>query len=105
MSPGGKNIWRTKRFQRFNYFILERLSLLEKTALVDDIRALPRGVRAYIGSINDLRNAVAHAFFPENLKGDRTSYKGRDIFTLDGLRALRADREPTITLLSRRAFR
>jgi hypothetical protein len=79
--------------------------VLEKMALVNDIRALPRGVRAYVGAVNDLRNAVAHAFFPESLKGDRTSYKGRDIFTLDGFRALRADREPAIDVLWRRAFR
>ena len=104
-TPGGKNVWRTKRFRRFDYFILERLSVLEKMALVNDIRALPRGVRAYVGAVNDLRNAVAHAFFPESLKGDRTSYKGRDIFTLDGFRALRADREPAIDVLWRRAFR
>jgi hypothetical protein len=103
-SAGGRSAWRTRRFQRFNHFILERLYLLEKLALVRDIRPLPRAVVTYVQSVNDLRNAVAHAFFPENLRGERTSYRKLDVFTIEGFRALRADRDPTISLLMRRAY-
>lgn len=99
-----RKLWRTKRFQRFNYFILERLYLQQKLALVKDIARVPKDVVAYIDRLNDLRNAVAHAFFPENLRGDRTKYKGLDVFTLEGFSRLRADRETAVEFLSKRAF-
>ena len=103
-AAGGRKLWRTKRFQRFNHFILERLYVQQKLALARDIRPLPRESVTYVDKINDLRNAVAHAFFPENLRGKRTSYKGRDVFTIDGFRALREDRDAALAPLFRRAY-
>lgn len=103
-SPGGAQAWRSRRFQRFNYFILEKLYLQQKLALVRDIRPLPRNVVSYVGKLNDIRNAVAHSFFPENLRGKRTTYKGIDIFTIAGFKVFRADREPAARLLMRRAY-
>lgn len=103
-APGGRRLWRTKRFQRFNYFILERMSLLQKFALVRDIHRVPRPVVSYVEKVNDLRNAVAHSFFPENLRGGRTRYQGVDVFTVDGFMALRDAREPAIAFLHARAF-
>jgi hypothetical protein len=50
-----------------------------------------------------MRNAVAHAFFPENLKGRRTRYKGVDVFSIEGYRGFRADLEPVVAILMRRA--
>jgi hypothetical protein len=55
----------------------------------------------YIDKVNDLRNAVAHAFLPENLRGKRTTYKNLDVFTIAGFRALRTDREPVLEILFR----
>jgi len=90
------HLWRTKKFERFNYYILEKMSLLEKLAFVKDVYKVPRAVAADVESINAIRNAVAHAFFPENLKAQRTKqaseprklvgprYKGTDIFTFPG---------------------
>jgi hypothetical protein len=83
--------WRTKRFQRFNYYILERLSLPHKLDLVKEIRRVPTKVSSDIMAINDLRNALAHAFFPENLRRyrpNKPAYKGKMIFTLSGLEVL-----------------
>jgi hypothetical protein len=96
-------LWRTKRFQRFNHFILERLYLLQKLALVKDLIEVPREVVTYMEKLNDLRNAVAHSFFPENLRGKRTTYRGLDIFTLDGFRTLQEDRQPAATFVMQRA--
>lgn len=97
------SLWKTKKFERFNYFILEKMSLMEKLAFVKDILTVPRAVAADIENINAIRNAVAHAFFPENLRAYRTKrraafrrlsgphYKGLDIFTLDGFNRFLSD--------------
>lgn len=90
-------LWRTKKFERFNYFVLEKMSMLEKLAFVKDVYILPKAIAADIEAINAIRNALAHAFFPENLRVYRTKrgagsrtvtgprYKGVDIFTFDGV--------------------
>ena|ERR1022692_2986626 len=49
----------------FNYFILEKMSLMEKLAFVKDVYTVSRAIAADIESINAIRNALAHAFFPE----------------------------------------
>ena len=30
-------LWKTRKFERFNYFILEKMSLMEKLAFVKDV--------------------------------------------------------------------
>jgi hypothetical protein len=97
-------LWRTRRFQRFNHFILERLYLLQKLALVKDLMKVPREVVTYMVKLNDLRNAVAHSFFPENLRGKRTTYRGVDIFTLGRFEMLMEDRQPAADFIMRRAY-
>jgi hypothetical protein len=83
-------LWRTKKFQNFNYYILERLSLIEKLELVKTFyREIPGNIVKDIYILNDLRNAVAHAFFVEDLrkykKEGKAVYKGKDIFTVEGV--------------------
>ena len=90
-------LWKTKKFERFNYFILEKMSLMEKLAFVKDVYMMSKATAADVEAINAIRNAVAHAFFPENLRAYRTKqgsasrkltgprYKGVDIFTFDGI--------------------
>ena len=41
---------------------------------------------ADIERLNALRNGLAHAFFPENLKKSKPEWKGKKIFSLEGLR-------------------
>jgi hypothetical protein len=77
--------WRTKKFQNFNYYILEPLPLIKKFELLNDVMDIPKTIGTNLYAMNDLRNALAHAFFPENLrryrsKGERDpSYKGQSI--------------------------
>lgn len=99
MFDGGKfiKLWKTKKFERFNYFIVEKMSLMEKLAFAKDVYAVPKRIAADIDAINAIRNALAHAFFPENLRAYRTKhgsafgrlvgphYKGVDIFTANGV--------------------
>lgn len=93
---GFSKLWKTKKFERFNYFVLERLALMEKFVLVKEIKDVPRFLEDTIPQVNALRNAMAHAFFPENLRAYRAkktiqrrevaaTYKGIDIFTLAGI--------------------
>jgi hypothetical protein len=93
---GFNKLWKTKKFERFNYFVLEKMSVMEKLSFVKDVYIVPKGIAADIEAINAIRNALAHAFFPENLRAYRTKstsyrkwmgphYKGIDIFTHRGV--------------------
>ncbi len=76
---GFAQLWKTRRFRTFNHFVLERLYLLQKLDLVRDIHDIPRPVVADLSALNDLRNAIAHSFFPQNRR--RTpEWKGQSIF-------------------------
>jgi hypothetical protein len=38
-----------------------------------------------------LRDDIAHAFFPENLRSSKPTWKGKNIFSLDGITAFVED--------------
>ncbi len=78
-------LWKTKKFQNFNYNVLEGLFLLEKLRYVKSFKMIPKTIAKNIEQINVLRNGLAHAFFPENLKRSKPIYKGKSIFTLEGI--------------------
>jgi len=86
-------LWKTKKFQGFNYNILEGLFLLEKLRYVKSFRKIPKKIAKDIDKINTLRNGLAHAFFPENLKRSKPIYKGKSIFTLKGINQFVDDME------------
>jgi hypothetical protein len=67
----GKDVikqWKTKKFRRFNYYVIERLYMTQKLAFLKDVYDVPKEIAGKIEEINALRNALAHAFFPENLR-------------------------------------
>jgi hypothetical protein len=78
-------LWKTQKFRNFNYYILEVLSLTAKLRLVKSITKVPKTVAADIEALNALRNGLAHAFFPENLRSAKPMYKGKNIFSREGL--------------------
>lgn len=78
-------LWKTQRFQTFNYYILEVLSLSEKLRLVKSFQKLPKPVAANIESLNALRNGVAHSYLPENLRSYKPSWRGLNIYSSEGL--------------------
>jgi len=86
-----KQLWRTKKFQRFNHYVIEKLSLLEKLHYVKSFTKIPKGIIADIERLNSLRNGLAHSFFPENLRSSKPRWKGQTIFSLDGIKAFGAD--------------
>jgi hypothetical protein len=85
---GFVKLWKTKKLKNFNYYILEVLSLTEKLRLVKSIIMVPKAVSADVEALNALRNGLAHAFFPENLRSGKPVYKGHDIFSSGGLQRL-----------------
>jgi len=97
--------WKTKKFQAFNYFILEKLSLLNKLDLVKFLIKIPDDIESDIKSINSLRNGLAHSFFPQNLKRNRSIYKGKKIFTLEGLKQFTNDSRKINRFLTKKAFK
>ena len=103
--PGKKIFeqWKTKRFRRFNYYVIERLYMTQKLAFLKDVFSVPREIASKIEEINALRNALAHAFFPENLRAYQmkgrpapreeivVKYRGHDIFSPEGARTFATD--------------
>jgi hypothetical protein len=75
--------WKTKRFKSFNYFIVERLYLLQKLDLVKYVHDIPRWVASDVAALNELRNGIAHSFFPQNRRR-KPEWKGQSVFTNDG---------------------
>jgi len=67
------------------------VSLLPKLRYVKALRKIPRSIAANIEKLNALRNGVAHAFFPENLKKSRAVWDGKSIFSMEGLKGFSAD--------------
>jgi hypothetical protein len=84
-------LWKTKKFQLFNYHFLEEMSLMPKFRYVKSLREVPRKIARDIERLNALRNGVAHAFFPENLKRSRAVWGDKSIFSVEGLRAFHTD--------------
>ena len=55
------------------------------------LTAWPIGVERGIQDLNTLRNASTHAFFPENLKKSKPTWKDKNIFSLAALTAFETD--------------
>ncbi len=95
-------LWRTTKFRRFNHFIVETLTLLEKLRLAREIKPIPKAICQDIERLNALRNGMAHSFFPENLRTLKPLWKGQDVFSIGGLRVLEADMNKVTSYFFRR---
>ncbi len=98
-----KSLWRTKRFKSFVHNALDNLYPLHKMRLVSDIKEIPKEYRSTIERLNELRNALAHSFFPENRRSYRDTkkvlYKGINIFSIQGVEAFEEDRQALVDYL------
>jgi len=88
-------LWKTKPFKPFNYHVIESLALMRKLALVKEFKPIPKRIGRTVDLLNMIRNAVTHSFFPMNNRdiknAMRVTYKGKDIYTVEGLRVLQED--------------
>lgn len=87
---GFPQLWKMKRFKSFNYFILERLYLLQKLDLVRSIHDIPKWVPSDLAALNELRNGIAHSFFPQNRRR-KPEWKGQSVFTRTGFDRFQED--------------
>lgn len=103
-----QRLWRAKKFQIFAHYILDETYLLKKVAIVNAIREIPSPVKRAIARINDVRNAVAHSFFPENrrqYKGyKKVTYRDTNIFSKEGMAKLLEDAQRAQDYLGQQAF-
>ncbi len=86
-----RELWKTKRFRIFNHYIVEELFLIQKLRFAKAVKHVPRAAAADIERLNALRNGLAHAFFPENLRKSQPTWKGKNIFSLEGVRLFADD--------------
>ena len=97
-------VWRTKKFKNFNYYILEKLTLLNKLDLVKVILKLPKEIENAVRKINDLRNGLAHSFFPENLKRNKPVYRNESIYSIKGLKLFEEERDKINSFFAKKLF-
>jgi hypothetical protein len=91
-------LWRTKKFRAFNYHVLERLYLPQKLDYLRVRRNVPKQVYRDIMALNDLRNALAHSYFPENRRV-KPLWKGQQIFSTEGFESFLEDMGGTFDYL------
>jgi hypothetical protein len=100
--------WQTKHFASFVYNAMDVMYPLQKLRLIDDIDEIPKEFRKTIERLNNLRNALAHSFVPESRREHQKTgyvgYRGRDIFSLEGLRSFDDDRDALIYYLWELAY-
>ncbi len=84
-------LWKTKKFRNFNYYVVEGLSLMEKLRFLKSTGKVAKTIAADVERLNNLRNGIAHAFFPENLRSAKPMWKGHSIFTAVGIEVFTGD--------------
>jgi hypothetical protein len=103
-----KQLWRTKKFQIFANYFLDDTYLLKKMAIVNAIKEIPSPVKSAIARINDVRNAIAHSFFPENRRQykahKKVMYRDANIFTKEGVTKFSEDAQRAQDYLMQQAF-
>lgn len=97
-------LWKTKKFRHFNHYVLQELGLVKKLVFVKEILDVPRPIVNDIEKINGIRNALAHAFFPENLRKRRLQYEGIDIFSAGGIRRILEDTSTIYRYFDRKRY-
>lgn len=99
-------LWRTKKFKMFNYFVLEKMGFRQKVDLVENLANIRSDVTSKLNRLNTLRNAYAHAFFPENLRGKkRHLYNGKSMSSREGIDEYIQDRDDVVKYLFKKVHR
>jgi hypothetical protein len=88
--------WRTKRFKAFNYFVLDQVYMAQKLKLVQYLHPVPKRITSTVMALNDLRNGLAHSFFPENRK-QPPRWGGTLIFQVEAMKAFDADTQEVVS--------
>jgi hypothetical protein len=90
------------------HFIMEELFMMRKLALVKEIRGIDKNMAEMLQKLNVLRNAMAHSFVPEMRrdyrKNKKVTWKGKDLYTVDGVEQFDADMRVLLDYLFQMAF-
>jgi hypothetical protein len=98
---GRKGYLKYKKDHLFQEYILDKIYMPTKIELAKKIINIPSDIIDNIWKIHNLRNDLAHAFFPENRKLG-TKYKGETIFSAKGAELFSYDFNNIRTLLVKR---
>jgi len=101
---GFPELWKTKRFQVFNFQLMEKTYLVQKLDFVKAIHNIPKPVVSDLMALNDLRNAVAHSFFPENRRR-KPEWKNQNVFEKAGFVRFKEDMIALKNFFLKRCFR
>ncbi|HRY62236.1 MAG TPA: hypothetical protein P5056_00460 [Candidatus Paceibacterota bacterium] len=96
-----QKITTSKEFIVFSEKILNEMPFLRKVSSIKSFIFVPKKIVTDLNKLNDLRNAMAHALIPENLGTERVTYKGKSIFTLEGVRSFNKDMKSILSFLQR----
>ena len=100
-------LWKDKKFNIFNHYIIQEMSFLQKLRIVHAIDEVPSKHRSSMEGINALRNPIDYSFFPESrrqyLKYRRVQYDGEDIYTKSGIEKLLNNATKIVDYLKARA--
>jgi hypothetical protein len=103
-----RTLWKTKPFKVFVHHLMDETYLLKKMAIVHAIKAIPGDVSSAMHRINDVRNALAHSFFPEHrrryMADQKVMYKGVHLFSVEGLEKFGEDYNLAQRYLVKSAF-
>jgi hypothetical protein len=91
---GSIRLWKTKKFQKFNTYIVEEMPLMRKLSFARGITKVTKPTTNAITFINSLRNAIMHSMFPENrrdYRGKRVTYRGIELWSPNALATLEED--------------
>jgi hypothetical protein len=103
-----RELWKTKRFRVFMHHLMDEMFMLKKLSVVEAIKDVPTDVSNAIKRINDVRNAIAHTLFPEQrrryMKEKKVTYRGSDLFSMEGLQKFREDCAIAEVWLHKKAF-
>jgi hypothetical protein len=107
-STNYRKLWKRRDFRIFVHYLMDETYLLKKVSVVRAIRAVPKEVVSAISRINDVRNDLAHGFFPQNRRRyvgkKKVIYNGVDLFTPEGISKFGDDFHLASNYLSKRAF-
>lgn len=97
-------LWKTKKFKLFNYFVLEKLYLVNKLDHAKEIINIPANIMAKIKKINDLRNSIAHSFFPDNRRV-KIQYDNKSVYDLVGFKKYQEDVDDVMKYLAKKVWK
>lgn len=96
--------WGSEKLEKFNEYILEGRSLLQKFRIINGVYDIPANIKRDVERLNKVRNVVAHKCLsgvPGDWSGElKATYRGKDIFNLEAIKMLKEDTDNIVNYLT-----